>query len=291
MYKNKLLPYLLLLPALTVLILFLYYPQVEVFILSLHRVALLGVRKVFVGFANYQKIFSSPKYYHSLEITLIFVAAVVLIGLAISLGLAVLANQKIRGARFYRTALIWPYALSPAAAGTVWFFLFTPVAGLVNYVLDSTIGIRPDWFGDKVLALALVTGAAIWKNLGYNVIFYLAALQNVPKELLEAAQVDGAGAFRRFWKVTFPLLGPTTFFLLTMNMIYAFFETFPIIDIMTRGGPGEATNTLIYNLYRDAFRFFKTGVASAQSVILFLFVLILTFLQFRTVERRVHYGA
>jgi len=291
MYKNKLLPYLLLLPALTVLILFLYYPQVEVFILSLHRVALLGVRKVFVGFANYQKIFSSPKYYHSLEITLIFVAAVVLIGLAISLGLAVLANQKIRGARFYRTALIWPYALSPAAAGTVWFFLFTPVAGLVNYVLDSTIGIRPDWFGDKILALALVTGAAIWKNLGYNVIFYLAALQNVPKELLEAAQVDGAGAFRRFWKVTFPLLGPTTFFLLTMNMIYAFFETFPIIDIMTRGGPGEATNTLIYNLYRDAFRFFKTGVASAQSVILFLFVLILTFLQFRTVERRVHYGA
>ncbi len=291
MYKNKLLPYLLLLPALTVLILFLYYPQVEVFILSLHRVALLGVRKVFVGFANYQKIFSSPKYYHSLEITLIFVAAVVLIGLAVSLGLAVLANQKIRGARFYRTALIWPYALSPAAAGTVWFFLFTPVAGLVNYVLDSTIGIRPDWFGDKVLALALVTGAAIWKNLGYNVIFYLAALQNVPKELLEAAQVDGAGAFRRFWKVTFPLLGPTTFFLLTMNMIYAFFETFPIIDIMTRGGPGEATNTLIYNLYRDAFRFFKTGVASAQSVILFLFVLILTFLQFRTVERRVHYGA
>jgi sn-glycerol 3-phosphate transport system permease protein len=254
-------------------------------------VALLGVRKVFVGFANYQKIFSSPKYYHSLEITLIFVAAVVLIGLAVSLGLAVLANQKIRGARFYRTALIWPYALSPAAAGTVWFFLFTPVAGLVNYVLDSTIGIRPDWFGDKVLALALVTGAAIWKNLGYNVIFYLAALQNVPKELLEAAQVDGAGAFRRFWKVTFPLLGPTTFFLLTMNMIYAFFETFPIIDIMTRGGPGEATNTLIYNLYRDAFRFFKTGVASAQSVILFLFVLILTFLQFRTVERRVHYGA
>lgn len=290
MYRNKLLPYLLLLPALTVLILFLYYPQVEVFVLSLHRVALLGVRKVFVGFANYQKIFSSPKYYHSLEITLIFVAAVVVIGLAVSLALAVLANQKVRGARFYRTALIWPYALSPAAAGTIWFFLFTPVAGLVNYVLDSTIGIRPNWFGDKILALTLVTGAAIWKNLGYNVIFYLAALQNVPKELLEAAEVDGAGAFRRFWKITFPLLGPTTFFLLTMNMIYAFFETFPIIDIMTRGGPGEATNTLIYNLYRDAFRFFKTGVASAQSVILFLFVLILTFLQFRTVERRVHYG-
>ena len=152
-------------------------------------------------------------------------------------------------------------------------------------------GIRPDWFGNGTLALLLITATAIWKNLGYNVIFYLAALQNIPKELLEAAQVDGAGALQRFFKITFPLLGPTHFFLLTMNLIYAFFETFPIVDIMTRGGPGNATNILIYNLYRDGFRFFKTGLASAESIVLFVFVLILTLIQFRTLERRVYYGA
>lgn len=291
MYKHKVLPFLLLLPALLILGLFLYYPQVDVFLLSLHRVALLGARKVFVGFDNYRNLFTSPEYLHSFTVTLIFVVGVVIPGLAISLGLAALANQKIRGARLYRTALIWPYALSPAAAGTIWFFLFSPVAGLVNYFLDQTFGIKPDWFGDKHLALFLITATAVWKNLGYNVIFYLAALQNIPKELLEAAQVDGAGAFRRFWKVTFPLLSPTTFFLLTMNMIYAFFETFPIVDIMTRGGPGDATNVLIYNLYRDGFRFFKTGLASAQSVVLFIFVVILTLIQFKALERRVHYGA
>jgi len=291
MYKHKILPYLLLLPALIILALFLYYPQVDVFLLSLQRVALLGAKKHFVGFDNYRRLFTSPEYYHSLRITLIFVSSVVILGMAISLGLAVLANQKIRGARFYRTALIWPYALSPAAAGTIWSFLFNPVAGLVNYFLYEGFGIKPDWFGNGTLALLLITATAIWKNLGYNVIFYLAALQNIPKELLEAAQVDGAGALQRFFKITFPLLGPTHFFLLTMNLIYAFFETFPIVDIMTRGGPGNATNILIYNLYRDGFRFFKTGLASAESIVLFVFVLILTLIQFRTLERRVYYGA
>lgn len=290
-YPNKVLPYILILPAFAVLIAFLYYPQIQVSFLSLYRVAFFGLRKTFVGFENYYRLFTSTKYHYSLWITLIFTVNVVLIGMAVSLGLAILANQRIRGARIYRTALIWPYALSPAAAGTIWLFLFSPIAGAINYFLEMSFGIRPDWIGDRTMALTMVTGTAIWKNLGYNIVFYLAALQNIPKELLEAAEVDGAGPFQKFRSVTFPLLGPMTFFLLVMNLIYVSFETFPIIDIMTKGGPVDATNILIYNLYRDGFRFFKTGLASAQSTILFVFVLILTLLQFRALERRIHYGA
>ena len=290
-YPNKILPYILILPAFTILVIFLYYPQIEVFILSLYRVALLGLRKTYVGFENYYRLFTSPKYHYSIEISLIFTISVVIVGMAISLALALLANQKVRGARIYRTALIWPYALSPAAAGTIWLFLFSPTAGLVNYFLETVFGVSPDWIGNRTLALLMIIGTAIWKNLGYNIVFYLAALQNIPRELLEAAEVDGANAFQRFRAVAFPLLGPTTFFLLIMNLIYASFETFPIIDIMTKGGPVGATNILIYNLYQDGFRFFKTGLASAQATVLFIFVLILTLLQFRALERRIHYGA
>ena len=290
-FPSRWLPYALLLPTLIVSVVFLYYPTLQTFVLSLHRVAFLGLRKVFVGLENYQRLFTSADYGHSVWVNLLFSGGVILGGMAISLLLAVLANQKIRGARIYRMLLIWPYALSPAVAATIWLFLFNPTVGFVNYVLEMFLGIKPNWIGSASLALLMITITATWKNLGYNVVFYLAALQNIPGELLEAAEIDGAGALRKFWHVTFPLLSPTTFFLLVMNLIYSFFGAFAIIDIMTGGGPVDATNLLIYNLYRDAFEYYKTGLAATQSAILFVFVVLLTLIQFRTTERRVYYGA
>jgi len=290
-FPSRFLPFLLLLPTVLICVVFLYYPTIQTFVLSLHRVAFLGLRKTYVGIENYQRLFTSSDYAHSVYTSFIFSAGVVFVGLSISLILAMLANQKIRGARLYRTLLIWPYALSPAVAGTIWLFLFSPTVGLVNYISDILFGIKPNWIGKGSLALIMVTATATWKNLGYNIVFYLAALQNIPGELLEAAAIDGAGALRRFWYVTFPLLSPTTFFLFIMNLIYSFFYIFGLIDIMTSGGPVDATNVLIYNLYRDAFEYYKTGLASAQSVLLFILVVILTLIQFRVTERRVHYGA
>lgn len=290
-YPHRWLPYILLVPTLAVSVIFLYYPTLQTFVLSLHRVAFLGLRKVFVGLENYQRLFTSADYAHSVVVNLFFSAGVVVVGMALSLGLALVANQQIRGARVYRMLLIWPYALSPAVAATIWLFLFNPTVGLINYVLDVSVGLKPNWIGSATLALLMVTITATWKNLGYNVVFYLAALQNIPAELLEAAEIDGAGTLRKFWHVTFPLLSPTTFFLFVMNLIYSFFGAFAIIDIMTGGGPIDATNLLIYNLYRDAFEYYKTGLAATQSVILFVLVVVLTLLQFRTTERRVYYGA
>ncbi len=290
-YPNRWLPYVLLVPTLAVSVIFLYYPTLQTFILSLHRVAFLGLRKVFIGLENYQRLFTSPDYGHSVLVNLIFSSGVVVIGMAISLLLAVLANREIRGARIYRMLLIWPYALSPAVAATIWLFLFNPTVGFINYILDTLLGIKPNWIGSASLALLMVAITATWKNLGYNVVFYLAALQNVPGELLEAAEIDGANALRKFWHVTFPLLSPTTFFLFVMNLIYSFFGSFAIIDIMTGGGPVDATNLLIYNLYRDAFEYYKTGLAASESVVLFVLVVVLTLIQFRATERRVYYGA
>jgi len=289
-FPHKWLPYALLLPTVFVSIVFLYYPTAQTVFLSLHRVAFLGLRKKFVGLENYQRLFTSADYGHSIVVSLQFSVAVVIIGLSVALFLSMLANQKIRGGRVYRTMLIWPYALSPAVAGTIWLFLFSPTVGLVNYGTDTLFGVKPDWTGPN-LALLLVTVTAIWKNLGYNIIFYLAALQSIPGVLLEAAEIDGAGSFQKFWRITLPLLSPTTFFLITMNLIYSFFAVFGLIDIMTRGGPVDATNVLIYNLYQDGFVFFKTGLASAQSIILFVLVIILVVVQFRTGEKSVHYGA
>jgi len=290
-FPGRVLPYLLLMPTIIVCIVFLYYPTFQTFILSLHRVAFLGLRKVYVGFENYRHLFTSADYARSVTISLLFSAGVVFIGLSISLVLAVVANQKLRGARIYRMLLIWPYALSPAVAATIWLFLFNPTVGFINYILDVLFGVKPNWINNGTLALVMVMLTATWKNLGYNIVFYLAALQNIPGELLEAAEIDGAGALRKFWHVTFPLLSPTTFFLFIMNLIYSFFGTFAVVDIMTGGGPNDATNLLIYNLYRDAFEYYKTGLAAAQSVILFILVVMLTLIQFRTTERRVHYGA
>ncbi len=289
-FKGKWLPYALMAPTLAILVLFLYYPLVQTFRLSFYRVAFLGLKKKFIGIANYIDLAKNPDYLHTILITLLIAAAIVIIGLSVSLAIALLANQKVRGARVYRILLIWPYALSPAVAGVIWLFMFSPGFGIVNYLLSLVTGHELNWLGDPHLAVILVIVASIWKNIGYNIVFYLAALQNVNTEILEAAAIDGAGPWKRFWSVTFYLLSPMTFFLLITNITYSFFDLFGTVDIMTKGGPMDATNVMIYNLYRDGFQYYKTGSASAQSVILFFGVVILTIIQFRTSGRHVYYG-
>ncbi len=289
-YKSRWLPWVLLLPSFVVLLLFLYYPTFETFWLSLFRVAFLGLSKTFVGLENYKELFTNPDYLQIFKNTVIFAFFVVIFSMATGLALSVLANQKVSGWRIYRLLLIWPYALSPAVAGVIFLFMFNPQSGIVNYLLTISLGIAPDWLTNPKLAMALLVFVAVWKNVGYNVVFYIAGLQNLPGEVLEAALIDGATPWQRFWRVTFPLLSPMTFFLLIINTIYAFFEAFPFVDLLTKGGPSNATNILIFNIYRDGFEYYKTGMAAAQSVILFIAVVFLTIMQFRFGEGRVHYG-
>ncbi len=289
-FKGKLLPFIFLSPTLVILVVFLYYPVIQTFILSTYRVAFLGLRKKFVGLENFVDLFQDPGYLHTLQATAVITMVIVVGGLAISLAIAMLANQNIRGASIYRILLVWPFALSPAVAGVIWLFMFSPGFGAVNYLMYLITGIELNWLGNPRLAVLLIIIASIWKNLGYNVVFYIAALQNLNTEVLEAASIDGANAWKRFWYVTFALLSPMTFFLLITNITYSFFDLFGMIDIVTKGGPLDATNVMIYNLYRDGFEYYKTGLAAAQSVILFAAVVALTLIQFRTSGRRVHYG-
>ncbi len=289
-FKGKWVPWLFMLPTLIILAVFLYYPVIQTFRLSFYRVAFLGLKTKFTGLDNYIDLLKDSNYHHTVLVTLVITTAVVVIGLGISLFIAMLANQKIRGAHIYRFLLIWPFALSPAVAGVVFLFMFSPGFGVVNYLTSLVIGRELNWLGDPTLAVILIIMASIWKNLGYNIVFYLAALQNVNTEVLEAASIDGANAWQRFWRVTFALLSPMTFFLLITNITYSFFDIFGMVDILTKGGPQDATNVMIYNLYRDAFEYYKTGLASAQSVILFLLVVLVTLIQFRTSGRQVHYG-
>lgn len=288
-FPQKLLPYLLLAPSLIIVILFLIIPSVQSLYLSLFRASPFGDRLIYVGLVNFYTLFTNPDYIHSLVITCIFTGSVVVLGLSLSLGIALLANQPIQGIAFYRTALIWPYALSPAIAGTIWALLFDPSTGAMSYFISLLTGWRPNWMTNGELALAVVTGAATWKMLGYNIIFFLAGLQNIHGEILEAARIDGAGGWNRFWHIIFPLLSPTTFFLVVMNSLYGFFEVFGLIDVMTRGGPGNATEILVYKLYREGFVNLRTGFASAQSIVLFAFVALLTLFQFRFASRWVFY--
>jgi len=301
-FKGRPLAWLLLLPTLLILLVFIYYPLVQAFVTSTFRSNLfLGTRQ-FIGLENFRALFSgplAPAYYQAMGQTVIFSLSIVVFGLALGLAIATLANQPVRGARIYRLLLIWPFALSPAVAGTVFVFIFNPQVGVANDVLGSLFGIRPRWLDTPALTFALVTAAAIWKNLGYNIVFYLAALRNVPGELSEAAQLDGASAWQRFWRVTFPMLGPMTFFLVFTNLTFAFFDTFGLIDIMSSGGPiGRApldetgvTTTLIYKIFQDGFSGTgNLGVAAAQSIVLLLIVAGIALLQFRFGSRRIYYG-
>ncbi len=294
MFRNRLLPWVLLFPTLVILAVFLYYPALETLRLSLFRANFVFQTSEYAGLRQFADLLKDPAYHQSLFQTLVFSALVVVLGLSASLSLALLANQKVRGARLYRLLLIYPYALSPAIAGTLWLFIFNPEVGVVNQLLESSFGIKPRWLDNPFLAFGLVVFAAVWKNLGYNIAFYLAALQNVPKELLEAAELDGATPFQRFRRVILPLLSPMTFFLVFINITYSFFDTFGLIDILTKGGPvyGNTgiTTFLVYRMYLDGFENFRTGVAAAQAVLLLVMVGGITLLQFRT-GRRVHYGS
>lgn len=290
-FSNRVLPYVLLAPTLIICAVFIYYPALLTFRMSTYRTLFFGARQVYVGAGNFVRLLASPEYRSSVAVTMALAAVMAAVGMAVALGAALLLNRPLVGGRFWRIALIWPYALSPAVAGTVWLFLFNPRIGVINDILRKTLGVAPDWFSQPSLALAMVVVVGVWNNLGYNIVFLLAGLQNVPKSVLEAAAVDGAGGVRRLVWVTLPMLSPTLFFLLVMNLTYAFFDTFGIIDVMTGGGPAGATNVLLYQLYRDGFQNFDSGLAAAQSLLLFGLVAGLTALQFRTTGRKVHYAA
>ncbi|MCK5205982.1 MAG: sugar ABC transporter permease, partial [Desulfobacterales bacterium] len=235
-FNNKILPYFLLAPSFIIIGYFLFYPTYETFRLSLYRLGPFGIKKIFIKFDNFVDLFTSADYLQSFKISFVFSLSVVIFGLAISLGLAVLINRKIRGINFYRTALIWPYALSPAIAGALWVFLFDSSSGYLNYFFSILFDVKPKWLTTGSLAMVVVTAAATWKNIGYNIVFFLAGLQNVPKDIREAAGIDGANRFQVFWRITFPLLSPMTFFLLIMNLIYSYFGSFGLIHVMTEGG-------------------------------------------------------
>ena len=301
-FKSRSLAWLLLLPTLVILLVFIYFPLLKSFVSSLYRSNLFLGTWQFAGLENFRSLFSgplAPAYVQALIQTVVFSLLVVSIGLLLSLGIATLANQPVRGARVYRLLLIWPFALSPAVAGTIFLFIFNPQVGIANDFLGATFGIRPRWLDTPSLTFSLVTAAAIWKNLGYNIVFYLAALRNIPGELGEAGQLDGADGWQRFWRITFPLLSPMTFFLVFTNLTFSFFDSFGLIDIMTSGGPigrppldeTGVTTTLIYKIFQDGFSGTgNLGVAAAQSIVLLFIVAGIALLQFRFGNRRVYYG-
>lgn len=288
-FPNRILPYLLLAPMVLIVIIFFVVPSAQSLYLSFYRVSPLGDRKLFVGLENFARLVSSHDYLNSLVVSVKFALIVVLVGLSASLGAAVVANQRLRGFGFYRTMLIWPYALSPAIAGLVWGLMMNPNFGLGALALERLTGIDFNYNTSGNQALLFLALAATWKMFGYNIVFFLAGLQGLPTELLEAASLDGANAWTKFWRITFALLSPTTFFLFVMNTLYAFFEIFGLVHITTQGGPGQATNLLVFNLYKDGFIGLSTGYASAQSILLLFMVATLTLLQFRYAGRRVFY--
>jgi len=247
-----------------------------------------GGNSKFVWFDNFAHLLKDPSYYESVRITLVFSFLVAALGLAISLLLAVMADRIIRGASAYKTILVWPYAVAPAVAGVLFGFLFNPSVGTVSWMLKG-IGIDFNYVTNGNQALILIVIASIWPQVSYNFLFFLAGLQSIPKSLIEAAAIDGAGPGRRFWDIVFPLLSPTGFFLLVINVLYAFIGTFGVVASLTQGGPGQATNILVYKVYNDGFRGQDLGSSSAQSVILMIIMVLLTFIQFRFIERRVHY--
>ena len=275
-------------PQLLITLIFFFLPAGQAIEQSVMMQDAFGLSNEFVGLANFQTLFADPNYIESFKVTMLFSVLVAGIGLAVSLLFAVCADRVLRGGNAYKSFLIIPYAIAPAVAGVLWMFIFNPTLGVLSYALRQ-FGFEWYYMVNADHALALIVIAAVWKQVSYNFIFFLAGLQAVPKSLLEAAAMDGAGPFRRFWTVVFPLLSPTTFFLLVMNVIYAFFDTFAIVDATTMGGPGQETNILVYKVFVDGFRNMDYGGSAAQSVVLMALVIVLTVIQFRFIERRVNY--
>jgi sn-glycerol 3-phosphate transport system permease protein len=288
-FPNKILPYLLVAPQLAITLIFFYWPASQALRQSMLREDPFGLSSKFVWFDNFKKVLSDPNYLNSIQVTAIFSISVAAVAMATALLLAVMAEKVVRSRGLYRTLMIWPYAVAPAIAGMLWLFLFNPSIGSLAYGL-RWLGINWDPLLDGEQAMVLVVAAASWKQISYNFLFFVAGLQAIPKTLIEAAAIDGAGENKRFWTIVFPLLAPTTFFLLVVNTVYAFFDTFGIIHAVTGGGPGKATETMVYKVYNDGFVNLILGDSAAQSVILMVIVIALTAIQFRYVERKVHYG-
>jgi len=287
-FRSAWLPYLLVAPQIAVTLVFFFWPAAQAIWFSFQLQDAFGLKTEFVGFQNFAALFADRHYLESFGTTAVFSIAVAFFGLAISLALAAMADRVIRGALAYKTLLIWPYAVAPAVAGVLWAFLFAPSIGIITFVLKRA-GIDWNWIIDGEQAMLLVIIASVWKQISYNFLFFLAGLQSIPRSLIEAAAIDGAGPARRFWTIVFPLLSPTTFFLLVVNIVYAFFDTFGVIDATTQGGPAQATQILVYKVYHDGVKSADLGGSSAQSVILMIIVIVLTVAQFRFVERRVQY--
>ncbi|MBP6017877.1 MAG: sn-glycerol-3-phosphate ABC transporter permease UgpA [Burkholderiaceae bacterium] len=287
-FNHKTLPYLLLAPQLIVTVVFFFLPAGQAMWQSFRLEDPFGFSSNFVGFSNFIELFSNSDYMDSFQVTAVFSLLVAVLGLGISLVLAVMADRVIKGAQFYRTLLIWPYAVATAVAGVLFLFMFSPSLGvLAVYMQKMGIAWNPRLDGGD--AMVLVVLSSVWKQISYNFLFFLAGLQSIPRSLLEAAAIDGASPARRFWTIVFPLLSPTAFFLLVVNVIYAFFDTFAIIDIMTQGGPGNSTAILVYKVYNAGFRGLDQGSSAAQSVILMAIVIVLTVVQFRYIDRKVNY--
>jgi sn-glycerol 3-phosphate transport system permease protein len=287
-FKSSWLPWVLLAPQVAVIAVFFFWPAGQALVQSFQQQDAFGTSVQWVGLENFRNLFNDESYLESFQTTAVFSLLVAFFGIVLSVLLAYFADRVARGALVYRTLLIWPYAVAPAVAGVVWLFMFSGSIGVLAYWLHSL-----DLPWDPLLngnhAMALVVMAAVWKQLSYNILFFVAGLQSIPRSLIEAAAIDGAGAWRRFWTIQFPLLSPTAFFLLVINIVYAFFDTFGIIDAATHGGPGKDTAILVYKVYFDGFKAMDLGGSAAQSAVLMVIVIALTVIQFRFVEKKVNY--
>jgi sn-glycerol 3-phosphate transport system permease protein len=287
-FRSSWLPWVLLGPQLLVIGIFFFWPASQALVQSLQLQDAFGSSTQWVGLENFQRLWNDPGYKDSFQTTAIFSVLVASIGISLSLLLAVFADRIVRGAMVYKTLLILPYAVAPAVAAVLFVFMFSPSLGVVSYALGR-MGINWNHLLNGTHAMILIVTAAVWKQISYNFLFFLAGLQSIPKSLIEAAAIDGAHPWRRFWTIQFPLLSPTTFFLLVINVVYAFFDTFAIVDAATSGGPGTATSILVYKVYQDGFKAMDMGGSAAQSVVLMIIVVALTVVQFRYVEKKVQY--
>ena len=287
-FRSRWLPYALVLPQIAVTLIFFVWPAGEALYYSVLLQDAFASKVQFVGLDNFRALFHDSTYLASFKVTALFSLLVAVTGLAVSLLLATFADRVLRGANVYKALLVWPYAVAPAIAGVLWMFLFSPSIGVLAYALRD-LGVDWNYYVHGGQALLLIVVAAVWKQISYNFLFFLAGLQAIPASLVEAAAIDGAGPVRRFWTIVFPLLSPTAFFLLVVNVVYAFFDTFAIVDATTQGGPAQATQILVFKVYQDGVQALDLGGSSAQSVILMLVVVALTVVQFRWVERKVQY--
>lgn len=287
-FKHKFLPYLLVAPQIAITLVFFIWPASQAVYQSVLQEDPFGLSSTFVGLANFIDIFTDEIYLHSIYVTAVFSLLVAVIAMSVSLLLAAMADRVIKGATAYKTLIIWPYAVAPAVAGVMWYFLFNPTVGIIALYM-KILGYEWNHSLNGGQAMFLVIIAAAWRQISYNFLFFLAGLQAIPKPFIEAAAIDGASPLKRFWTITFPLLSPTAFFLIVMNIVYAFFDTFGVIHVITDGGPNNATNIMVYKVYHDGFLGLDLGGSAAQSVVLMIIVISLTVIQFRYIERKVNY--